>query len=1582
MTVVQPTVRTPTTDLVPMRLHQFQFRQTSSTTSVDNRRLHPSAPAACRLVFFLAVFALAVPKLADAQESQSEPLTFGTSFQPDDPSNGQPGNLAPNQTPIEPSFAPDSNQQFDIPNDVIVDQTFAQNGPMFNQLVEPPTHTQNFPGWGTAYKIGHQTGRAIGRKESITNLGAMPYVTFDNTMFYAEAQAFRANGGDLKWGGMAGGGIRYYVPELDRTFGGGAFYSRDDISGVDFQQLIFSAETMGEFFDARANFHMPTGDRTGTANIDVIQSSARFVRNILEFDQFRDLVTSMQGVDYEFVIPLPGPMGDDLDLRLAVGGYYFDGPEVADVLGWKMRMEANVFDKIDLELQVSDDQTFNTSVMFGASFTFGGLPKDDRDGSQRDRMTEWGRRIPHAVVAQTRVRDVNLTAINPADGEAYRFLHVDSNFGNDTTGTGLVEPGTPFRTISRAQTARLTPANADTDFIIVHANSVYSAGDFAPGGAAVVLNAGDQIFGLASAVQHSIPVQGVSDELILPNVEEGSRPLFSIDGAAIDGVQLANDSIFSGFTLDNPGGNGIVAANLTSAATASFNEVHNAALAGILITSSPGTEPRIDLVNTSVEFRLEPMPFTTATTATEGLVVLGGAPRVKFISLPDDTGAAPGGKLDYQIDGHGHIVRVTGTTGGFVNMLGSTIRSQPTTYNVMLPFNPAIAAIGGQGILIGDNSATPIHTAGNVSIDNALIYDSVLEGINIRNTSGLVDSLATFRTTEIIGATNNSINIEEARGRVSFGSRTFGLTVRNSRAIGINVYELGVDSTGTSTASATGTATFNIPVNVDVSAAAGPPTSGTASAINIQHMTTGSRTTFSNNVTTSQSGGIGINIGGNDVLVPGGLAGNDAGSAVRFSGSVAVGDPGGSGIRVANDEADVVFNTVSVTNRSAIGIELVGQPDGLPLLQTTPYGDVAFQGNVTVDNGLGITGPAIEIRNSNAHYIFGIPGASGITSILNPIGTITPLVGGVNIINNTDDLRAVAVTPAAKHFKAVFNDLQIATATGGPGLHIDNDDLGDAILTTTDLPAGYTPVGDRATVFGAGIPPLNVNSVVRTHGGSITATGVPAVWADDSGIDITLATVNSDGGPYGVFLRDTHFVRIGDLNNPNYNFEISGDSAAAGFSGGTFEDQTIAGVFAKTDLVATPTTQNPRTTIYNNDRLNSRVKLKLIDFSDSQAAAVDGVYAESIQRLLVDSSSFGPWGPVGANAIRNASVETLNTIQVHITQTTFDDMDDGGPEDPTLLLTSTLIPPNSQSYRINIDNSDIIDQSSHAIAILTEGPLLADADGAPLILVVNNNDRILVSEEALTGDPGNVDGGADGLHVVWNGRLNATITNNGSTPPINLPFGQFGFVMGVNNDQNADNGQDAGGILINTVNDDAQADVTVRNNFFFAHSQGNVAADFIMDSPTDIIVSNNFIGFQPLPINAGTAVDEGNGSIGLRFAINNTSQDDVIISTNQFIENTRPYQARQSFAGPIGIQFESWLNADVQIDNNFMQRTTVEIGPFFSQGFTTGIDFGAPTGLINLFGNQDNVIISNNPFIGGLGGVVNGAILINGQPAP
>jgi len=567
-------------------------------------------------------------------------------------------------------------------------------------------------GMGVLFRAGHQAGKTVGLDESISHMGATPYLfTYtknpdDAGMLFGDFRLFRTNRGHL--GGSAGLGYRFYNYDTDRIFGAGVYYDRDDSTTKIFQQVVLSVETMGRYWDANGNFYMPFGNRQQQLDLQFNEGSQVFSGYNVLYDQTRTLGTAMRGFDAEFGVPIWGKMAQKFQARAYAGTYHFAATGSQDVWGWRGRLQANPLPNVLTELSITSDDTFDTNVFFNITWTFAGRPEWNamEKSTQMHRMAERVRRNYNVVVEKRDIVDKGLTAINPETGLPWTVSHVDSLAAPG--GDGMVL--TPFQTIAEAQ------GGLATDIIFTHAGSEYN------NAAPITLTAGDRVLGEGVGVSHYIDIQGFGPKLLPNSPLYGSplrpnslvRPTFN--DTAGDGVVLATDSEFSGFILNQPTGRGVVGIGV-SGTNVNYVDVNNAVGEGIFLSSTTGSLA-FDTTNVT-------------NSAGDAFVVDGGDPLIRF-----DAGTITN-------TGAGRAVLIQNTTGSSVNMTGSTITDT-----------------GSQGVLINNIS-------GGAVLDNVTITGSTNEGIHVTGGSG--NAIVTVRntgqaSTVIDSATDASIFVEDFQG--------------------------------------------------------------------------------------------------------------------------------------------------------------------------------------------------------------------------------------------------------------------------------------------------------------------------------------------------------------------------------------------------------------------------------------------------------------------------------------------------------------------------------------------------------------------------------------------------------------------------------------------------------------------------------------------------------------------------------------------------------------------------------------------------------------------------------------------------
>lgn len=537
--------------------------------------------------------------------------------------------------------------------------------------------------------FGSLTGRAgylafetFGRNDSISHVELMPYLDLDQITLFGDTRFFMSNDG--YFGGNVGFGYRYRMPEGNRFIGASFWYDLDDTTGEMFHQLGVSLESCGSLWDVRTNIYFPIGDFEKDYRIAV--HDQQFDGNHIVYTDARTYGEAMKGFDLELSLPVPTTFARTHNFSITPGTYMFFGDTTPDIYGYKVRAEGNVTSNLSMQVEMTNDDTFGTTVMLGVEFVLPGGPRLEKpaDTSSRIRTDQFVHRNYNIIVSKQVDYHAGLTAINPATGMPYTIQHVSSAAGGSELGT----PEDPYHTIADAQTA-------GADIIFVHADSVLSE--------SVVMQEGVQILG--EGVDHNIYYDGYGVGL-LPTVNSSTtRPtLLGVSGAA---VTLASNSQFSGFVIDTPTGYGITGSSVENVLVRSV-DVLNAGLDGLFLQNADGENTFYNLAISGV------------------------------------TGTAvhlDGGDSDTEISGTvansaGRAIVVENTAGGHADLSGMVVNDNGGE-GVLVDNTVGDVSFGTVNVLNSSTTGIAVDGAsGDVTFADALVNNAAATAVDIRNTVG------------------------------------------------------------------------------------------------------------------------------------------------------------------------------------------------------------------------------------------------------------------------------------------------------------------------------------------------------------------------------------------------------------------------------------------------------------------------------------------------------------------------------------------------------------------------------------------------------------------------------------------------------------------------------------------------------------------------------------------------------------------------------------------------------------------------------------------------------------------------------
>ncbi|HEY9880705.1 MAG TPA: right-handed parallel beta-helix repeat-containing protein [Leptolyngbyaceae cyanobacterium] len=383
---------------------------------------------------------------------------------------------------------------------------------------------------------------------------------------------FLQGGAQLDTAGQLGGnlllGYRAFNPGNQRVLGGYLGLDAQGASQNTFYQLGAGFESLGADWELRGNVYLPVGN---TDTGQQLSGNPFFQDSRLLLPVSRQV--ALAGGDLDLGLPVAN-LGDWGNLWAYGGLYYYTHAAMPGVLGGRIWLTANPTNTFQLKAGVQHDSQYGTNLLLQASLRWGGAPPANL-------QTEETTAVSHALLGQFVQRAAAIrvaqessieTAINPATGQPYRFLHVSLNpvsvSGTDLV--GFVE--VPYGAIGTAGDLSDTALGDALFGDIVYVQPGQIIGGFTiPDGVQV----------LSTGPQQSINTQrGV---VLLPGSGAGEAAKPSVTGT----IFMGNQTVLSGFAIQPGATQDGVQANAVTTVTVRDNTV-TSARNGILFSQVRG----------------------------------------------------------------------------------------------------------------------------------------------------------------------------------------------------------------------------------------------------------------------------------------------------------------------------------------------------------------------------------------------------------------------------------------------------------------------------------------------------------------------------------------------------------------------------------------------------------------------------------------------------------------------------------------------------------------------------------------------------------------------------------------------------------------------------------------------------------------------------------------------------------------------------------------------------------------------------------------------------------------------------------
>lgn len=590
--------------------------------------------------------------------------------------------------------------------------------------------------WMTRVSARHVAGEGVGHTSSYSSLDwFLPLsAESDSTMWFGDFRGLIFNDGEF--GSNVGTGYRWFVEEHNRIYGINGYWDTRNDNSLLFNQIGIGVESLGQYFDVRANGYTPAVNDTYQHQFQ----NAYFQNNGL----FIPSTVALSGMDAEAGVNLPS--FSQISTSLFGGGYYYDSSQTIAAAGWRVRAEAAWRDAVVIGVSVQDDDLFGQTVsgmieLRHTVFHRVTLARRtmrhkfrDADGvgdgvTVRHRLADPVNRRQNIVLKEESARRAVF------GGAPLNFVHVVPGGAGDGTFEN------PYGTISNAMLDPLAPTGV-----------IYTpyGGTFTED---VTMTPGSTLFSNG-------PVQFVNTDFgaaPLP-LSGANRSLAALPSKIVGDVTLANNTVLNGFDVQ-----GEISGTSVTDVSLINNRVASSPTDAITLISSTGVSMNNMLIANPAQRGI--LLDTTAASLSSVTIQNSGSTALELdtsigVSMNNLLIANPAGRGILLTDSAANMSSVT------IQNSGSTALELNTSAGVSME-NLLIENSAQQGILLNDSSANmstvTIRNSGNTALEiNTTGIGGIVaaSGLNITNTVGNIKGI----DANVTGAGNLLLGISALPG--------------------------------------------------------------------------------------------------------------------------------------------------------------------------------------------------------------------------------------------------------------------------------------------------------------------------------------------------------------------------------------------------------------------------------------------------------------------------------------------------------------------------------------------------------------------------------------------------------------------------------------------------------------------------------------------------------------------------------------------------------------------------------------------------------------------------------------------------